>query len=72
VSEVQKIAVTITVGNEYYLRKGETIASNAQQYSAHIKVVQNCIGRHSVKTMGKALVDRIANGGICVADMFGV
>jgi hypothetical protein len=70
VNEAQNTPDTVMVGNvKYYLNKGETIAVNGQNYSAHITVVQYCIGQHNITTMDKALIDRGANGGICGADM---
>jgi hypothetical protein len=70
VNEVQNTPDSVTAGDvKYYLNKGETIAVNGQHYSAHMAVIQYCIGQHNITTMDKALIDRGANGGICGADM---
>jgi hypothetical protein len=70
VNEVQNTPDSETFGDvKYYLNKGETIAVNAQHYSAHMTDVQYVIVQHNITTMEKALVYRGANGGICGADM---
>jgi hypothetical protein len=70
VNEVQNTPDSVMVGDvKYYLHKGETIAVNGQHYSAHMAVIQYCIGQHNVTTMDKALIYRGANCSICGADM---
>jgi hypothetical protein len=70
VNEAQSTPDTVTVDDvKYYLSKGETIAVYGQYYSAHMTVVQYCIGQHHITIMDKVLIDRGANGGICGSDM---
>jgi hypothetical protein len=61
---------TLKLGDStHFLNKGETITFNGQQYSTHVTMLCYSIGWQDVATMEKALVDCVANGGICGDDM---
>ena len=69
-NETSLVPTTVQFGETtYYLNKGETLTVQGNQYSAHMALLQYCVGQHDVTSSDKALVDRGANGGICGDDM---
>jgi hypothetical protein len=61
---------TLKLGDTiHFLKKGETITFNGQQYSTHVTMHHYSVGRHDVTIMEKALIDCGAYGGNFGEDM---
>jgi hypothetical protein len=69
-NETSITADTLKIADTTYFRnKGETITFQGHQYFTHSTMIQYCIGQQNGASNTMPLIDRGANGCVCVDDM---